>query len=99
MYITLILIISQIYDPRDFIIHGKWEKLCFMICMGLCVSSLLVYLMMIVRKRELYFIIFTIKSEVWPIMAPWRQYAANAAIFDNPNKSFDMNLYCNNCAV
>ena len=45
---------------------SHFSQLSFMQCMGLCVFSFPIYLTMIVRIRVIY-LIFTIKSEVWPI--------------------------------
>ena len=46
---------------------SQFSQLSFIQYMGLCVFSLPIYLMMIVRIRVLYFIIIIIKSEVWSI--------------------------------
>ena len=45
---------------------SQFSQLSFMQYMGLCVFSLPIYLMMIVRIGVLY-LIFNIKSEVWPV--------------------------------
>ena len=45
---------------------SHFSQLSFMQFMGLCVFSFPIYLTMIVRIRVIY-LIFTIKSEVWPI--------------------------------
>ena len=55
-------ILSSVY-----LILSQFPQLSFMQYMGLCVFSLPIYLMMIVRISVLYLIIVTIKTEVWPI--------------------------------
>ena len=55
-------ILSSVY-----LILSQFPQLSSMQYMGLCVFSLPIYLMMIVRISVLYLIVVTIKTEVWPI--------------------------------
>ena len=65
MYWTFKMLVRYILSSVCLIL-SQFSQLSFMIYMGLCVFSLPIYLMMILRICVLY-VILIIKSEVWPI--------------------------------